>query len=198
MTSTTIYPSTKVKPYVYLCTNRVTGEFYFGYRFANKQPSHIDFPQYKTSSRKVRPLFDQFDWIIVAEFDTAEDAYDLEQLCIHEHWESPLLLNQRCNYGKGKWRCTTKHIPHPWTEEQKAAHSARCKGRVMSAEHKAKLSAAAKQRPKRIMSDEHKAKISASRKGLPPKLASADTREKMSATHKMIWDSRKMAKSVPQ
>ena len=53
MTSTTIYTSEKVLPYVYRLDNPITGEFYIGYRKANKIPSHLDFPSYKTSAPKI-------------------------------------------------------------------------------------------------------------------------------------------------
>jgi hypothetical protein len=50
--SMSIYSSEKSTPYVYICTHNVTGEFYIGYREANKKPSHIDLLEYKTSSKK--------------------------------------------------------------------------------------------------------------------------------------------------
>ena len=50
------YPSTRVKPYVYMGHNPVTGEFYIGYREANTKPSHIDLFDYRTSSNRVRPI----------------------------------------------------------------------------------------------------------------------------------------------
>ena len=61
----------------------VTGEFYIGYLSANKLPAKLNLPKYKTSSKKVRPIFDQFAWQIISEFPTADEAYDLEQKLIY-------------------------------------------------------------------------------------------------------------------
>jgi hypothetical protein len=47
----------KVLPYVYKVVNRTTGEFYIGYREANKKPASEDILMYKTSSKKVKPIF---------------------------------------------------------------------------------------------------------------------------------------------
>ena len=65
MTSTSIYSNL---PYVYRLDHPTTGEFYIGYRSANKKPSHLDLPEYKTSSKIVNPRFEEFNWIILAEF----------------------------------------------------------------------------------------------------------------------------------
>jgi len=44
MTSTDIYSSEKILPYVYLCTHKENGTFYIGSRTSNKLnlPSHKD------------------------------------------------------------------------------------------------------------------------------------------------------------
>lgn len=95
MSSTDIYPSSNILPYVYLCTHRETGEYYIGYRFKNKTPSSEDIGKiYKTSSKLVSPRIDEFDCTVIAEFFTKEDAYDFEQELISESWGSPLLLNK--------------------------------------------------------------------------------------------------------
>ena len=93
-----IYLSTKVAPYVYICTHKDTNEFYIGYREYNialDRTSTEDLPLYKTSSKKVNPIFDQFTWQIVAEFNTGDNAYEFEQQLIKEHWDNPLLLNKQ-------------------------------------------------------------------------------------------------------
>ena len=95
----TIYISEKVLPYVYICTHKTTGHFYIGFRKANKVPSHIDLPKYKTSSKIVKPLFHEFHFEIIAEFFNAADAYIFESELISEYWGNPLLLNRR-NHGK--------------------------------------------------------------------------------------------------
>jgi hypothetical protein len=48
-----IYTSEKVLPYVYRLDNTITGEFYIGYRAANKVPSEQDLGlKYFTSTQK--------------------------------------------------------------------------------------------------------------------------------------------------
>ena len=109
MTSNNIYTSEKALPYVYRLDNPTTGEFYIGYRVANKIPSHLDFPIYKTSAPKVTNIFDLFEWKILAEFYDGDDAYDFEQLSIFEEWDNPLLLNESCYHNKGKFKNTSPH-----------------------------------------------------------------------------------------
>lgn len=101
-----IYTSTKAMPYVYRCEHKETKEIYYGSRYANKTPSSEDFPKYRTSSKKVKPKFEEFDWVIVAEFFKSDDAYDFEQQLIHEEWDNPLLLNGNCFYEKMRWTYT--------------------------------------------------------------------------------------------
>lgn len=60
-----IYPSTKVLPYVYRLDNPITGEFYIGYREANKIQSDLDLPIYRTSKAKVRNSFNDYKWRIL-------------------------------------------------------------------------------------------------------------------------------------
>lgn len=94
----TIYFSTLAKPYVYICIHKETREFYIGYRERNvslRRPSTVDLPLYKTSSKLVRPQFEEFEWIIVAEFNTGDAAYEFEQQLIRENWDDPLLLNEQ-------------------------------------------------------------------------------------------------------
>lgn len=106
MTSTTIYTSEKVLPYVYRLDNPITGEFYIGYREANKLPSHLDLPKYKTSASDIKKNFSVFVWQIIAEFPIGNDAYDHEQLSIFEEWGNPLLLNKNCRHSSNvRFKC---------------------------------------------------------------------------------------------
>ena len=92
--------STKTLPYVYLCINRLNGQFYIGYRSANKVPSSDDLGSvYFTSSHKVKESFSEFDYHIIAEFFQAEHAYEFEQALIHENLSNPLLLNKSCYHN---------------------------------------------------------------------------------------------------
>ena len=109
-----IYTSEKVVPYVYMGTHRVTGEFYIGSR-ANKNqtlPSHQDIYKYRTSSKKVKPIFDEFDWIIVAEFFDPQSAYDFEQELIYKLWNNPLIINGSCFYNQPRWSNIGGSISH--------------------------------------------------------------------------------------
>ena len=95
----------KVFPYVYKVVNRNTNEFYIGYREANRKPANEDIVTYKTSSVNVRPIFDQFDAYIIAEFITEtgkDDAYWFEQQLISEHIDDPLCLNRYFIEPNGK------------------------------------------------------------------------------------------------
>lgn len=80
-----IYPSTKVLPYVYMCIEKETGNFYIGYRYANKVPSTEDFgTHYFSSNEYVNQNFDKFDYCIVAEFFDRVGAYKFEAELINE------------------------------------------------------------------------------------------------------------------
>lgn len=94
------YHSTKSAPYVYKCVNIETGQFYIGYRRNNKVPSDQDFPSYRTSSGEIKQNFNLYEWNIIAEFFSGDDAYDFEQKLIYENWGNPLLLNKSCFFNK--------------------------------------------------------------------------------------------------
>ena len=103
----TTYSSDKAVPYVYICTHKDTNQFYIGYRMANVElniPSHLDLPEYKTSSTTVRPDWSNYTWTIVAEFFDPSDAYTFEQHLIFDNWKNPLLLNGHYNLGENQFR----------------------------------------------------------------------------------------------
>jgi hypothetical protein len=110
-----IYVSTKTLPYVYILTHKETGQFYIGARWANKVPSSIDLGvNYFTSSKYVKPIFDQFECEIVAEFFFKEEAYKFEQQMIYENWSNPLKLNKKYHlHNELKW------MAGPMSEETK-------------------------------------------------------------------------------
>lgn len=83
-----------ILPYVYKLTYRKTGEFYIGYRAANKVPSHLDIGiKYFSSSKKVKEIgFENFDISIVAEFFDAQDAFEFEQGLIKENFKDPFCV----------------------------------------------------------------------------------------------------------
>lgn len=96
-----IYTSEKVLPYVYLGTHKITCQFYFGSRtgksnyIMKNKPSHLDLGiRYFTSSKHIKELgFENFNWVILAEFFTTEDALAFEYDCIDSFWKHPLSLN---------------------------------------------------------------------------------------------------------
>lgn len=192
------FSSERVLPYVYMCIHRETGEFYIGSRANKKQtlPSHLDLPRYKTSSKKVKPRFDEFDWFIVAEFFAPIDAYTFEQQMIFENWDNPLKLNDAC-YFSNKRLFTTIHKSYKHTAETKAKISAANTGRTLpplTPEQCAQRSVAAHNRPPvsdatrakisdakrgKPMSDEHRQKLTEARRNRKP--ISEETRQKMIA-----------------
>jgi len=127
MTSKTIYTSEKALPYVYRLDNPITGEFYIGYRESNKLPSHLDLPKYKTSSKIVKPRFEEFTITILAEFFSGLDALYHEQLSIFEVWGNPLLLNRCCRHASNG---IFKNINH--TETFKSNMSSRMTGNTIN------------------------------------------------------------------
>jgi hypothetical protein len=167
--SMNIYESTKATPYIYICIHKLTGEFYWGYREANILPSHLDFPIYKTSAPKIHNNFDEYDWYIIAEFYTGDDAYDAEQQMIFEAWGNPLLLNKSCYYGKIRFNgSVNKGKPSKRKGRKFGMVPARqgipntFKGKQHSEKSKQNMRV-----PKGPMAEEHKLLLSLATKGTP-------------------------------
>jgi hypothetical protein len=98
-----MFESSKVLPYVYRLTHRTTGQFYIGFRCANKLPSSRDLGKiYFTSSKFVKSNFLEFDLFIIAEFFDKDSAYEFEQKIIKENFDHPLILNKH-------WQSTKKY-----------------------------------------------------------------------------------------
>ena len=128
-----IYTSEQVRAYVYICIHKVTGQIYAGYREKNIRlnlPSHLDFPLYRTSCPKVSESFDEYDWYIVAEFISGDDAFDFEQQLIFENWDNPLLLNEQYRLSNGKKRFKSNLKNKPKSDRHKANLSTAAKNRV--------------------------------------------------------------------
>lgn len=167
----------RVLPYVYRCTHKVTGQFYIGYREVNKLPSSLDLPQYRTSSKIVNPTFDEFEWLILAEFYSGDHAYDFEQELIHESWGDPLLLNKSCTHNCKKRFKGGRRQYYPLSDETKQKISNANKGHKHSDEARSKISLAGSNRKHspesilkmkaRIVSEETKKKISLAQTGVP-------------------------------
>lgn len=89
------YPSSRVVPYVYKLTHKITKKFYIGVRFANKVPSSDDLgAHYFTSSDIVKPKFHEYECMIVAEFLDKRSAIDFEGQLISENFDNPNILNR--------------------------------------------------------------------------------------------------------
>jgi hypothetical protein len=134
--SMTIYTvsSERALPYVYMGVHPVTGEFYVGSRTAKDITySHLDLRKYKTSSQNVKHRFNEFEWSIVAEFFTGNDAYDYEQELIYNTWNNPLSLNETCYYGKQRFR-----MRGPRTKEHSEKIGKAHKGKIVSQESRQK------------------------------------------------------------
>ena len=188
-------------PYVYMCVHNETSQFYIGYRVKNVKlgkPSHIDFPEYKTSSKLVNPNFENFTWAIIAEFYEETDAYDFEQYLIHQHWNNPLLMNTNCHYGKKRFRITSHsaktkqkisdaHKGRPdrvQTEEIKQKISKSSIGRIKSVEECKNISKGKMGRSRAPMSEEAKKKISDFQQGRAKGPMSEDQKRKISESKK--------------
>lgn len=124
-----------VLPYVYRCTHKITKQFYIGSRCANKIYSSEDILIYRTSSKKVKPIFDEFNVEIIADFFSKNDAYEFEQTLIFESKNDPLMINTSCFYGKLKF--FTYGRSH--TVEAKEKIRAAVTGRKMSAANQIRL-----------------------------------------------------------
>lgn len=125
-----------VKPYVYKLTHRETGEFYFGYRRANKVPALDDLGKlYFTSSKFVRPNFKMFNIEILFEFTNADEAFWKEQELIAENAKHPLILNRKFQRKNTKVWVFCGHQ----SEEAKHKISAKLKGKKHSKEHSQKI-----------------------------------------------------------
>lgn len=184
----TIYSSTKAMPYVYMCIHKDSGQFYIGYRIKNvelNKPSHIDFPEYKTSSKVVRPDFENFTWHIVAEFYDNESAYDFEQQFIHENWNDPLLLNNSCYFNKSRFR---NPGGIPCSEEKKrkigAANKIKLAGIIRTEEFKLKTSKASTGRKHSQETKDKLSKIVAEEHKRNPRKMSEEAKRKLSETNK--------------
>ena len=182
MTSNNIYTSEKVLPYVYRLDDPITGEFYIGYREANKIPSHLDLPKYKTSSKNIYPIFDNFSWMIVAEFFDGSEAYNYEQKMIYENWNDTLLLNENCRYNGKQFR-----LSHH-TEEAKRKISKSRTGIKFTEAHKKNIGLSSKGRvgywKNKNLSESHIKNLIDNHKGMTGLNHTNESKTKISESHK--------------
>jgi len=87
--------SNPVLPYVYKCTHKQSGQFYIGFRKANRVSATEDLGVYYfTSSKYVKPIFNEFNYEIIAEFFDVDSAFNFEQELIRNEWRNPFILNR--------------------------------------------------------------------------------------------------------
>jgi hypothetical protein len=116
----------KCLPYVYICTHKVTKQFYIGVRLANKVSSELDLGIiYKTSSKIVKPIFEEFDYKVYAEFFEEDYAWEFEQKFIGLNKNNPLMLNIS-HYKNGSLKFHT--FGRKRTEAEKLSMSKRLTG----------------------------------------------------------------------
>ena len=161
-----------INSYVYTITNKLTGEFYHGYRYRNQTlgivPKDDLWITYFTSSNRIKNDIKKygktsFTATIIYENSDSVKCWQQEQIAIRQDWGNPLLLN-------GKYHDPESNVEiyrriNILTEETRQKMSASGKGRSKSEEHKRKIALA---NTGNIGSAQKRAKISAARKGKSP------------------------------
>jgi hypothetical protein len=161
-----------IDAYVYTITNKITGEFYHGYRYRNQTldivPNDDLWITYFTSSNRIKNDIkkygkNSFTATIIYENTDSVKCWQQEQIAIKNDWGNPLLLN-------GKYHDPESNVEvfrriGFFSEESRLKMSMANKGRPKSEEHKRKIALA---NTGNKGSAEKSAKISISRKGKPP------------------------------
>lgn len=121
--------------YVYIVKNKLTGEFYYGYRSANirfhRTPQEDFWVHYKTSSKNLKLQISedpsQFEWQILFE-GTPEECYWQEQTLIMKNFKS-----------KG---CLNRHYATPGSQQFWKASPGAQRGKPKSQQHRENISKA--------------------------------------------------------
>lgn len=158
--------------YVYKITNKVTGEFYHGYRYRNQtlntDPENDLWIKYFTSSIRIKKDIEKYGKnsflyeITYRDIDSIK-CWQQEQIIIRQNWGNPLLLN-------GKYHDPNSNVEifrrvNLLTDATKLKMSIAGKGNPKSEEHKKKIAIA---NTGNVGSAQKRAKISAARKGKSP------------------------------
>ena len=178
--------------YTYLITNKITNEYYYGFRCKNvklkKYPEEDLWVKYFTSSKKVKALINEygkesFDIQIIMRDEDYDKCYFYEQELIAEHIGTDGCLNGYC-MRTGKWSNAGVERSAETVAKIKESNT----GQKRSDEAKAKMSLAQMGEKNhnygKSKSEETKIKMGASRKSKPGRSPSAETRAKTSATMK--------------
>lgn len=160
-----------VEAYVYRVTNKLTGEFYYGYRYRNKTlgiiPENDIWVKYFTSSNRIKKDIKQYGSesftveILYKDTDSLK-CWQQEQITIKSQWGNPLLLN-------GKYHDPDSNVEvfrrvNLLTEKSRLKMSLSGKGRPKSEEHKRKIAIA---NTGNVGSTQKREKIAAARRGKP-------------------------------
>jgi ribosomal protein S27AE len=158
-----------IDAYVYTITNKITGEFYHGYRYKNQTlgivPKDDLWITYFTSSNRIKNDIKKygntaFKYTIIYENSDSVKCWQREQLEIKKDWGDPLLLNGKYHDPESKIEIFRR--VNMLTEESRQKMSIAGTGRAKSENHKKNIAIALKGKKG---SAEKSAKISAARKG---------------------------------
>lgn len=174
------------RAYTYCVHNRITGQYYYGFRSRNVKLERTPFEDlwvhYFTSSTYIKQLIkqygvDSFDVSILKEAEIASDCYRYEQELIKEHIVNPLCLNKRyvdVASGSGHFSFTGgQHTPEAISKIRQARAT-----QIITDQHRANMSTAGKQK---VFTESHRAALALSQQG---KTLSAETKTKISNTKK--------------
>lgn len=161
-----------IDAYVYTITNKLTGEFYHGYRYRNQTlgivPKDDLWISYFTSSNRIKNDIKKygktaFTATIIYENSDSVKCWQQEQIAIRQDWGNPLLLNGK--YHDPESSVEIFRRVNLLTEKTRQKMSAAGKGRLKSENHKKNIAIA---NTGKKGSAEKSAKISVARKGKSP------------------------------
>lgn len=178
--------------YTYLITNKITNQYYYGFRCKNvklkRHPEEDLWIKYFTSSKRVKKLIEEygkesFDIQILLKDADHDKCYSYEQDLIAEHLSEGLCLNGYCR-RTGKFSCAGLKKSAETIAKIREANT----GQTRSAEARERISLATMGEKNhnygKHKSEEVKIKIGKSRKNKPGRQQIPETRAKISATMK--------------
>lgn len=162
-----------IDSYTYRVTNKVTGQFYYGYRYKNQklniEPENDLWMTYFTSSNRIKNDIKKYGKdsfvtnIIYRNLDSVK-CWQQEQIEIQKEWNNPLLLNGKYHDPDNPNIEIFRRV-NLLLETTRKKMSAAGKGRPKTEEHRKKIAVA---NTGKIGSDQKRSKISAARKGKSP------------------------------
>jgi hypothetical protein len=162
-----------IDAYVYLVTNKLTGQFYYGYRYRNQtlgiNPENDLWITYFTSSNRIKNDIKKYSKevfvanIIYRNSDSVK-CWQQEQIIIRQNWGNSLLLNGKYHDPDNPEIEIYRRV-NLLSESTRQKMSIASKGRPKATEHKKKIALA---NTGNVGSAQKRAKLSAARKGKPP------------------------------